>query len=108
TRFLGKAFTTRQDSCAHNGLSRVFGGLNGAGNYRAFSFDVIARMSLSCGVLINQINGRWSLLAMVTTNGIHMAHAEPDGVERGKESKRQHRADGSASDQHISHGSPEH
>src|ERR1043166_4825861 len=35
-------------------------------------------------------------------------HAEPDGVERGQEGKRQHRANGSASDQHISHGSPEH
>ena len=40
--------------------------------------------------------------------GIPIAHAEPDGVERGKEGKRQHRANGSASDQHISHGSPEH
>ncbi len=33
-----------------------------------------------------------------------IAHAEPDGVERGKEGERQHRADGSASDQRISHG----
>src|ERR1700745_331457 len=45
---------------------------------------------------------------MVTTNGILIAHAEPDGVERGKEGKRQNRANGSASDQHISHGSPEY
>ena len=28
------------------------------------------------------------LVAMVTTNGIHMADAEPNGVERGKEGKR--------------------
>src|SRR5438876_11871603 len=28
------------------------------------------------------------LLAMITTNGIHIAHAKPDGVERGKEGKR--------------------
>src|SRR5436305_10022726 len=48
------------------------------------------------------------LLVMVTTNGIHIAHAEPDGVERGKEGKCQHCANGSPSDQHISHGSPEH
>jgi hypothetical protein len=34
----------------------------------------------SCGVFINQISYRWSLLAMVTTAGIHIAHAEPDGV----------------------------
>ena len=39
---------------------------------------------------------------MVTTNGIPIAHAKPDGVERGKEGKRQHRANGGASDQHIS------
>src|ERR1044072_5273255 len=50
----------------------------------------------------------WHLSAMVTTNGIHIAHAEPDRVERGKEGKRQHRANGSASDQHVGHGSPEH
>ena len=68
----------------------------------------VVRVSLSCGVFINQISDRWSLLAMVTTNGVHMADAEPDGVERWKEGKRQHRANGSASDQHISHGSPEH
>ena len=61
---------------------------------------------VSCGVFINQISYRWSLLAMVTTNGIHIANAKPDGVERGKEGKRQNRANGSASDQHISHGSP--
>jgi hypothetical protein len=30
-----------------------------------------------------------------------MANAKPDGVERGKEGKRQNRANGSASDQHI-------
>ena len=41
------------------------------------------RVSLSCGVFINQISYRWSLLAMATTNGVHMADAEPDGVERG-------------------------
>jgi hypothetical protein len=40
----------------------------------------VVRVSLSCGVFINQISYRWSLLAMVTTNGIHIAHAEPDGV----------------------------
>jgi len=68
----------------------------------------LVRVSLSCGVFINQISYRRSLLAMVMTNNIHMAHAEPDGVERGEEGKRQHRANGSASDQHISHGSPEH
>src|ERR1700756_853396 len=37
-----------------------------------------------------------------------MANAKPDGVEHGKEGKGQNRANGSASDQHISHGSPEH
>ena len=35
---------------------------------------------LSCGVFINQISYKWSLLAMVTTNGILIAHPEPDGV----------------------------
>src|SRR5947207_7328278 len=35
-------------------------------------------------------------------------HAIPDGIERGKEGERQHRADGCASDQHIGHRSPEH
>ena len=43
----------------------------------------IAVVSLSCGVFINQISYSCRLFAMVTTNGIHMAHAEPDGVERG-------------------------
>jgi len=32
---------------------------------------------------------------------IDMAHTEPDGVERRQEGKRQHRANGCASDQHI-------
>jgi hypothetical protein len=43
----------------------------------------VVRVSLSCGVFINQISYRWSLVAMVTTNSIHMPHAKPDGVERG-------------------------
>src|SRR5207247_6925605 len=68
----------------------------------------IAVVSLSCGAFINQISYSCRLFAMVTTNGIDIAHAEPDGVERGKEGKRQYRANGSASDQDISHGSPEH
>src|SRR2546421_7357005 len=34
-------------------------------------------------------------------------HAIPDGVECGKECKRQHRSNGSAADQHIGHRSPE-
>lgn len=41
------------------------------------------RISLSCGVFINQVSYRSNLVAMVTTNGIHIADAEPDGVERG-------------------------
>src|SRR5213596_3841716 len=35
----------------------------------------IAVVSLSCGVFINQISYRWSLVAMITTNGIHIAVA---------------------------------
>src|SRR5437667_10947137 len=35
-------------------------------------------------------------------------HAIPDGIERGKEGKRQYRPNGRASDQHRSHKSPEH
>src|SRR6266496_364961 len=34
-----------------------------------------AVVSLSCGVFINQISYRWSLVAMITTNGIHIAVA---------------------------------
>ena len=63
-------------------------------------------VSLSCGVFINPISYRRSQLAMVTTNGIHMAHAEPDGAQRGKEGKRQNRANSSASNQHISQWIP--
>jgi hypothetical protein len=37
-------------------------------------------VSLSCGVFMNQLSDRWRLLAMVTTNGIPIAHAKPDGV----------------------------
>src|SRR5439155_10156957 len=60
------------------------------------------------GVFINQISGRCKLFEMLTTNGIYVAHTEPSRVERGKEGKCQHRANGRASDQHISHGSPKH
>jgi hypothetical protein len=53
------------------------------GNPREFieaSSENVVRVSLSGGVFINQISYRWSLLAMVTTNSIHIAHAEPNGV----------------------------
>ena len=46
--------------------------------------------------------------AFRSTHNLPIAYAEPDGVERGQEGQRQHRADGGPADQHISHGSPEH
>src|SRR5437867_11209695 len=55
--------------------------------------------------LANWVPGLVQLIHMLPFD---MAHAEPDGVERGKEGERQHRADGRASDQHISHRSPKH
>ena len=68
----------------------------------------VARVSLSCRVFINQISYRGNVSRGCYASGFHMAHAEPDGVEGWKEGKRQNRANGSASDQRIGHGSPEH
>src|SRR6266566_4477173 len=45
----------------------------------------IAVVSLSSGVFINQISYSCRLFGVVTTNGIRIVHAEPGGIERGKD-----------------------